>query len=173
MFGMDTQKNTTASPALSGAQFNIGIIDDDPIAALSMRHRLNLKFPECTVNTYLEPIVTPMLDIYFVDNDFNGQAMATALLREIRELNPNALVVVMSSTLDNETLQKLMNGGCNAVYDKARPHDGEAVFDVIANYMQVLTQIRKSQTRNPFGRAITSLSELLKQWNQRLSNAGL
>lgn len=170
---MNTPKSNSSRATISGAQIRIGIIDDDPVVALYMRRRLSMKFPESTVTTYSEPIVTPTLDIYFVDNDFNGQLMATALLSEIRKLNPNALVVAMSSTLDNETLQKLMNGGCNAVYDKNHPHDGEAVFEVVANYVQVLTQVRKGQTRNPFGRAVTSLSELLKQWNQRLSKAGL
>lgn len=162
-----------SAPSRPSAQIKIGIIDDDPIAASFMAARLNLKFPESTVNSYSEPIVPPMLDVYFVDNEFNGQRMATKLLREIREMNPHALVVAMSSTLENETLQELINGGCNAVYDKNRPQDSQAIFEVIANYIQVLKQIRSSPTRRPFSGVVLSLRQLLQEWNQRLSKAGL
>lgn len=170
---MNTLKNTSSREKLSIAEVNIGIIDDDPIAALYMHRRLTMNFPESNVSTYLEPDIKQELDIYFVDNDFNGHPMAATLLQEIRKLNPNALVVAMSSTLDNQTLQKLMNGGCNAVYDKTRPHEGEAVFEVVSNYMRVMEQTRKGQTCNRFSRAASSLCELLRQWNQRLSSAGL
>lgn len=162
-----------SAPSRPSTKIKIGIIDDDPIAASFMAARLKLKFPESTVSSYAEPVVTPMLDVYFVDNDFNGQRMATTLLREIREVNPHALVVAMSSTLENETLQELMNGGCNAVYDKKRPQDGEAMFEVVGNYLQVLKQIRSNQTRRPFSGAVLSLHQLLQEWNQRLSKAGL
>jgi DNA-binding NarL/FixJ family response regulator len=147
----------------------IGIIDDDPIAAGCMRTRLLQKFSQCSVTVYDEPIVTPMLDIYFVDNDFNGQRMATQLLREIRELNPNALVVAMSSTLEQSTLLALMNGGCNAVYDKNKPHECDAMFEVIENYLSVLQQLRVGHTRNPFRSVVLSLRELVHEWNNRLN----
>ena len=150
-----------------------GIIDDDPVAANCMSARLKLKYPDIAISIYSEPVVTPTLDVYFVDNNFNGQYMATKLLQEIRELNPNALVIAMSSSLNNETLQKLMNGGCNAVYDKNRPHESKAVFDVINNYLNVLNQVRGEAKRSPFGGAVQSLRELLKEWNARLSKAGV
>ena len=159
----------TTSPS---SQPNIGIIDDDPIAATVMRARLKIQFPNCQIRIYDQPVVDPQLDVYFVDNDFNGSALATELLGEIRALNPNALVIAMSATLGNETLQKLMNGGCNAVYDKNQPSNGEPVFEVIGNYLEVLNRLKNSPTRSPFSGVVTSLRDLLHEWNQRLRHAG-
>ncbi|MFT5825809.1 MAG: DNA-binding NarL/FixJ family response regulator, partial [Yoonia sp.] len=163
------KKNAPAQVRSTDHTPRIGIIDDDPIAAGSMRARLLQKFSQCSVTVYDQPIVTPMLDVYCVDNDFNGQPMATTLLREIREQNPNALVVAMSSTLEQPTLLALMNGGCNAVYDKNKPHDCDAAFEVIANYLAVLQRLREGHTRTPFSGAVLSLRELLHEWNNRLS----
>lgn len=153
--------------------YQIGIIDDDPIAANFMRARLKNNFPTTSIAVSTDPVIPPMLDVYFVDNDFGGQALATALLQEIRELYPNSLVVVMSSTLEKEMLQNLMNGGCNAVYDKNRPDQSESVFEVVRNYLQVLEQVRASHMQNSFAAAFIALRELLHEWNQRLSKVGL
>jgi DNA-binding NarL/FixJ family response regulator len=170
---MRLQKNAPTQVSSKDHTARIGIIDDDPIAAGCMRARLLQKFSPCSVTVYDEPVVTPTLDVYFVDNDFNGQRMATQLLREIRELNPNALVVAMSSTLEQPTLLALMNGGCNAVYDKNQPHDCDAVFEVIENYLSVLQRLRAGHTRNPFSGVVLSLRELLHEWNSRLSKNSL
>ena len=166
-------RSKNAPKTSSGIKARIGIIDDDPIAATVMRARLRIQFPECTITIYDKPVVEPQLDVYFVDNDFNGSRLATQLLKEIRSLNPNALVVAMSSTLENDTLQELMNGGCNAVYDKNQPGNGEPVFQVIGNYLDVLNRLRTSQTRTPFSGVVVSLRDLLYEWNQRLRRAGL
>ncbi len=166
---MPLSQNAPSSVSSTDHTARIGIIDDDPIAAGCMRARLQQSFPRTSVTIYNQPVVTPTLDIYFVDNDFDGKCMATTLLHEIRELNPNALVVAMSATLEQPTLLELMNGGCNAVYDKNHPHDCGAVFEVIENYLSVLERLRASHTRNPFGGVVLSLRELLHEWNIRLS----
>lgn len=149
----------------------IGIIDDDPIASICMSARLQTKFPKCTIDVYREPEVVPMLDAYFVDNDFNGQEMAINLLKGIRQQNPNALVIVMSSKLCNKTLKELMNGGCNAVYDKKNPQESEIVFEVLENYLQVVTSLKQSDPKKPLGGILVSIKELLHEWNARLNKA--
>ncbi|MGB0258145.1 MAG: hypothetical protein ACPGES_05810 [Coraliomargarita sp.] len=150
----------------------VGIIDDDPIAATVMRARLRILFPECSITIYDKPVVEPHLDVYFVDNDFGGNALATELLREIRKLNPDALVVAMSATLRSHTLKDLMNGGCNAVYDKNQSNTGDPVFEVMANYLKALSQTRSTHTRTPFTETVLSVRDLLHKWNQRLRRAG-
>lgn len=166
-----TPKNNAAANSFRITP-QIGIIDDDPIAATVMRARLRIQFPECSITIYDKPVVEPHLDVYFVDNDFDGSALATELLSEIRKLNPNALVVAMSATLESDTLKALINGGCNAVYDKNQPRNGEPVFEVIGNYFDVLDRLRTAQTHSPFGRVVISLRDLLHEWNQRLRHAG-
>ena len=47
-----------------------------PVAANCMSARLKL---DIAISIYSEPVVTPMLDVYFVDN--NGHYMATSCFR--------------------------------------------------------------------------------------------
>jgi DNA-binding NarL/FixJ family response regulator len=148
----------------------ISIIDDDPIASAVMKTRLANHFPNSSIETSKEPVITPNHDIYFVDNDFDGTSLATVLLRQIRELNPNALVVAMSSTLDQTELEALINGGCNAVYNKNRPAQSKEVFEVIENYIQVVQKQLQSTNGKPIRGIIHSLQDLMEQWNRRLAN---
>ena len=147
---------------------HISIIDDDPIASAVMKTRLTNQFPNSEIKTSKEPIVMPDCDVYFVDNDFGGKSLANVLLRQIRELNPNALVVAMSSTLDQDELEALINGGCNAIYNKNRAAQSKEVFEVVENYMNALK--KQASNRKPIRGIIHSIHDLIEQWNRRLSN---
>lgn len=147
----------------------IGIIDDDPVVSTFMQALLRRQFPECNVQVIHEPKAPPLLDVYFVDNDFEGRPMATILLTEIRKTNPNAMVVAMSACLEERTLRELMNGGCNAVYDKNHPEDSDTVFEVVRNYLHTLEQVGiKRSPRLAITKTVSSIRDLLSEWNQRL-----
>ena len=145
------------------------IIDDDPIVSKVMEARLLAQFPHCEVTSTTQPVVAPDQHIYFVDNDFGGTKLATHLLRQIRELNPNALVIAMSSSLDLASLEELMNGGCNAIYNKSCPSQAKEVFEVIDNYTNIIKNTHSLNNGTPLRGIIHSLQALIKQWNQRLS----
>ena len=147
----------------------IGIIDDDSIVTAIMGARLRSHFPKCSVEIINEPKVPPMLDIYFVDNDFGGEFLATQILTDIRRLNPEALVVAISGSLKERTLRDLMNGGCNAVYDKNHPEDLAAIFQILQNYLGALAANHDARgSRSPFADTVESIRALLSEWNQRL-----
>ncbi|MFQ3224704.1 MAG: DNA-binding NarL/FixJ family response regulator [Lentimonas sp.] len=139
---------------------HIGIIDSDRFAATVMRARLRMRFPGSDITIYKAPVLDRRLDVYFVDYDFHGSPRATQLLAQIRKMNPNALVVAMSSTLDNDTLKNVMDGGCDAFYDKNKPVNSEPVFEVIGNYLNVLNRPRSRQIRSPFTGTLNSFRKV-------------
>ena len=145
------------------------IIDDDPVIGNVMRARLTAHFPDCEITHTTEPVVAPNYHVYLVDNDFAGERLATHLLRQIRELNPNALVIAMSSSLDQKALEQLMNGGCNAIYNKASQSQAKEIFEVIENYLAIIKNRHLLDTEKPLRGVIQSLQGLIKQWNQRLT----
>ena len=148
----------------------MAILDDDPIVSKVMRVHLLNSFPEATVEVYNDPVVEPGFDIYFLDNDFNGRQLGLKLLRDIRRISPHALVVALSNTLDLETVTKLTNGGCNAVYNKRFPQNSDDARDVIRNYLAVLAQMRSRKNGFSMADMIHSMKRLLGEWNQRLSD---
>lgn len=145
------------------------IIDDDPIVSSVMKARISARFPDCEITTTTQPVVAPDQHVYLIDNDFSGTRMAIHLLRQIRELNPNALVIAMSSSLDQQVLAELMNGGCNAVYDKSSKSQAKDIFAVIENYLNIVKNRHSIDNAAPLRGIIHSLQGLIKQWNQRLS----
>lgn len=151
-------------------EYNVAIIDDDQFVASIMRTALLLRFNNLKIDCYAEPVVMPMMDIYFIDNDFEGSKLAKKLLLNIRETNPNALVIVMSSTVDLETLEDLVNGGVNAIWDKRvdEIEQNENVFNVIKNYITIVDKARHDSEKN-FNNPFNSIRALLEQWNRRLS----
>jgi DNA-binding NarL/FixJ family response regulator len=159
------QKKDT--PAEFKARFCI--IDDDPIVSSVMKARLSAQFPDSIITSTTDPVVAPDHHVYLVDNDFGGTRLAVHLLRQIRELNPNALVIAMSSSLDQDALESLMNGGCNAIYNKSCPNQAKEVFEVIENYTNIIKNKHSLDHRAPLRGILHSLQALIKQWNQRLA----
>ena len=161
------KKNMQDSPPTFTPKFYI--IDDDPIVSKVMKKRILAKFPDSEVITTTEPVVAPDKHIYLVDNDFSGDRMAVHLLRQIRELNPNALVIAMSSSLDQKALEELMNGGCNAVYNKSNQAQADEIFAVIDNYVNIISNQHTLVNARPLAGILQSLQNLIQQWNKRLS----
>ena len=168
---MTTQvNNSQSSAAETSTSPKLCIIDDDPIFTAVLKARLQNQFPDLSIETESDPVISPGYDIYFIDNDFNGDSLISVLLRQIRELNPNALVVASSNTLDAEKLVELMNGGCNAAYEKSAPEGCAEVFSVIENYLSVLKRQLSLNNGKPLQGLVQSLQSLLREWNRRLSH---
>ena len=92
------------------------IVDDDTIVTTVIQAHLQKHFPHATIKAVNAPIIEPGHDVYFIDNDFGGLHLATSLIMQIREIEPQALVLALSTTLSLHSLRKLVNQGCNAVY---------------------------------------------------------
>ena len=144
------------------------VVDDDPIASAVIRKQLELAFPHATVHIKNEPIIIPGYHVYLLDNDFDGKYMAGNLVREARTIEPSSLIVALSTTLDLQTLNQMVNDGCNAVFDKQNPEDSLQAKQVITNYISILQEASSLQNQSSVSRLIVSVGRLLGAWNQRL-----
>jgi len=147
------------------------ILDDDQIVATVMHRHLGTCFPNAIIEISTEALALPNYDIYFIDNDFGGKQLAFTLLNQIREISPFALVVAMSNTLDLRVMKELVNGGCNAVYDKRFPEQSNAAREVIQNYISIVEEKSSRSNQNTLIEVIRSIKTLLWQWNKRLEKS--
>ena len=144
------------------------VIDDDAIVTKIVQRHLQTEFPQAEVETCGEPVVHPGYDVYFVDNNFNGQEMALNLLRQVRALEPQALVVALSNTLDLNLVSNLVNNGCNVIYDKANIKGATEARKVITNYLSVCEDYYQNPNKRSTKSILSSIKQLLNEWNQRL-----
>lgn len=146
------------------------IIDDDRVVTTVFKAHLSTHYPEAQIDTINQAKAVPSYDVYFIDNDFEGEHLAYDLIKAIRQIEPQALIVTLSRTIDLNTLRKLLNLGCNAAYSKQDPNQSADARDVISNYLSILEKQRCSpQPRRAFADTISSLFGLLEEWNKRLS----
>ena len=134
------------------------IIDDDPIVSMYMRARVQNRHKEILIYTQHEPVIIPGMDIYIIDNQFDGEELAPDLVAEIRKTCPNALIIVMSATLTYDLLSSVLNNGCNGIYDKNKPKGNIDVFEMIRSYIESLEHERevKRIQRNSFVQKLLS-----------------
>lgn len=146
------------------------VIDDDRIVTTVFKAHLQSFFPDAQIDAVNQPTAVPSYDVYFIDNDFDGTHMACDLIKDIRQVEPQALIVALSRTVNLDTLQRLMNLGCNAIYSKQDPVQSEEAREVIANYLSIIAkQKAEPERRNAFSTTISSLFDLLAEWNKRLA----
>lgn len=151
----------------------VGIIDDDSTAAALMRARIQLRFPACRVSIFTKPIAPPPdLDIYFVDNNFDGQLMALGLLKEIRSVNPVAPVIIVSEGLDPASMRELGRSGCDAFYDKNEPRKSEAAFDVVEHYIKRHHMVQPAIPEKAIRQDKSFFRHLLHQWTGKSRHVG-
>lgn len=148
-------------------KYQVAIIDDDAVLCNVVQAVLKSNFDNINVTIFNNPVVVPSLDIYFIDNQFDGESVIMELVNKIRDMNPNALIIAMSGTLDYETLEILMNNGCNAVWNKSWNKGREDVINIIKEYMDTLERANEEYCKGVKG-TFKSLADLLSQWNDRL-----
>lgn len=141
------------------------VIDDDQDAAEWLVYQLQTRFPEMQTELRLSPNVTGDFNIYFIDNDFHGTSLAGLLAETVRAQHPQALIVAFSARLDNPTLKRLVNAGCDGAFDKSSPQDVGRMIDIVAAYSQ---RPGSESVSGGFLSAVRSIRDLLREWNRRL-----
>lgn len=141
------------------------ILDDDSWYARGFKARLQSRFPSVVMEIRTEPDISGDFDIYFIDNDFGGASLAGDLVRQIRCINPGGLVVALSSTLDTHTLKDLLNHQCDFASDKTSAEDLERLFQVVQAFLARRSRVA---ARSGTAEMITSIADLLREWNARL-----
>jgi DNA-binding NarL/FixJ family response regulator len=114
----------------------------------------------------LKPDPKGNFDIFFVDNDFQGEPVASKLVSYIRKNHPGSLIVAFSATLDNSTLKELIEAGCNGAYDKSQDRDLKKLHTLVDTYLNQVYQ--KSNAKFHFIDTLKSITLLIHEWNKRL-----
>ena len=146
------------------------ILDDDPIMLNLISLRLKKRFPELRVDTQLQPRAIGAYDIYILDNDFHGRALAAELAEQIKQAQPDSLVVALSGTLCATTLKRLLNCGCDGAFDKGSPSDIRQLTGVIQAYLEEIGNPPVAE-RNPGAGVLQTaqaIAGLIRDWNRRL-----
>jgi DNA-binding NarL/FixJ family response regulator len=146
------------------------LLDDDPFFAAGFRRRFRLAFPDVVLETRTEPRVEGNFDLYFLDNEFEGEVMAERLLNEVRVVSPDAVVIAVSASLDAAVLKSLLNLGCNGACDKSKASDLDEMFRMLR---RIISHRQLEQSRRSSGglmSAIRSITDLLREWNARLDS---
>lgn len=145
------------------------ILDDDPWIGELLKAHLERARPAIAAELRAEPDCTGRFDLYFVDNRFGGESLATDLVHEIRRDNPEALIVVFSGKLDRPDLIDLVRADCDLVCEKDAP-------DALANMLQDVQRLlrtprRAKHRRRSLGGTVRGLADLVYQLNSKLSRA--
>lgn len=151
--------------------FRALIVDDDPDAIQYISYVLRREIPELELTCRLTADVSGVFDVYLLDNDFAGRRIAGQLTEEIRLVNPNALILAFSASLDLATLKGLLNAGCDAVADKSEATEQALLVELIQRYIEsiVVSRARKPARTGTLG----SVIELLREWNKRYEDSKL
>jgi|GEM_PF-1315244 len=165
----DHSESKSISKTKKAFQPKFLIMDDDTVVTSVFKAHLGAHFPWVKIHVSNQPIAEPGYDVYFIDNNFDGKHLAAILIDQIRQLEPQALIVTLSATLDLNALRQLVNLGCNAVYSKQAPIESSDARRVIGNYLGIIDrQLTDSENRNSFSDTVSSLFQLLDAWNRRL-----
>lgn len=156
------------SEAMSQQQTRALILDDDRWIGELLRAQLQRSRPSIEAVLRTEPDCSGEFDIYFVDNCFCGQGLATELVHEIRRDHPNALIVVFSGKLDRPDLINLIRADCDLVCEKHAPN---ALASMLRDVQRLLLAPRRTKhRRRSLGGTIRGLADLIYQLNSKLNN---
>lgn len=148
------------------------LIDDDPDSIAILKHVLRQRFPELTIEGRTQPDTSGSFDIYFVDNDFDGQALAGDLAESIRSCQPHALIIAFSARLDTTALKRLISAGCDWACDKSEPEEVLQMLNVVNAYFEIRDSLRREKPHlNGVVPTMRAIADLIRQWNQRLDRS--
>ncbi|MHC4389686.1 MAG: hypothetical protein ACYTFT_00045 [Planctomycetota bacterium] len=144
------------------------LLDDHEGTRRVLALRLRDAFPDLVIEERSIPDGSGRFDLYFIDNRFGDQLVASRLAANIREQNPDAFVVAFSSYLDRVTLKELIHAGCDGACDKGKPEDLDALIELTARHLEARKAKPKERVRRGFVPTLRALRDLLHAWNSRL-----
>ncbi|MHC5114570.1 MAG: hypothetical protein ACYTGP_09105 [Planctomycetota bacterium] len=145
------------------------VVDDDIWSLRLMKGLLSECFPDLQVHTRETPDCHGSYDLYFIDNDFNGECVACELAAGIRRDHPDALIIAYSANLDATTLKALINAGCNGACDKSNPADIPRAMEIVRAFIESRLMAEDRPPPGGLIRTIRSVRDLLSEWNGRLA----
>jgi DNA-binding NtrC family response regulator len=147
-------------------KYQVAIIDDDRMVCDLVKAVLKANFENINVTVFNKPVIVSDVDIYFIDNQFSDGCFIIDLLNDVREVNPHALVIAMSGTLEIDVVEKLMKNGCDAIWNKNWNKGREDVLNIIKEYMLAdeMNKLRSTiEIKNIFHNMSDKLYKILKK----------
>ena len=83
-------------------------------------------------------------DVIFVDIIMDGMD-GIALSRQIREINPNQIIIVISASNDIEKISESIEVGVNSFIQK--PIDTKKIIELLGNVVSMITKKKKVETK--------------------------
>jgi uncharacterized protein involved in exopolysaccharide biosynthesis/MinD-like ATPase involved in chromosome partitioning or flagellar assembly len=155
---------------LKMTETRIAIIDDDPFVVAHVREAFGQRLPGVTVEGIAEPVAPAGFDVYVVDQEFDGEARGKEVVRRIRAVAPDSLVLAYSAYLDREFLRGLLREGCAGAFDKGSLEELDAMIGIVADHLAA--ERRPGGAMRGFGETVRAISSLVREWNLRLARNG-
>lgn len=148
----------------------IAIIDDDPFVIEHLLKDLGDKFPQAEVVGIRNPIAPAGFDVYIIDREFDHESFGHELVRRVKKVAPNSLVIAYSAFLDRNFLRSLVLENCEGAFDKGSLEELEKMTVFIGRYLEGgLTE--NTGAMSSLG-TIRTIFDLVREWNTRLSRNG-
>jgi hypothetical protein len=126
--------------------------------------------PKAEIVGISNPIAPLGYNVYIVDREFGEDSCGQELVRRIKKVSPNSLVVAYSAFLDRDFLRDLVLQDCEGAFDKGSLEELEKMTALIKEFLE--TGQNPNSTSGPRDGTIRSILNLLREWNTRLSRNG-
>ena len=148
----------------------IAIIDDDPFVVAHLSETLTSRLADVHVVGVAEPVAPAGFDVYVVDNEFEGDSRGQDIIRRIRKISPQSLILAYSAYLDRKFLRALLRQGCEGAFDKGSLEELEAMINIIELHLD-MKNADPDKIRG-LGNTVRAISGLVHEWNVRLASNG-
>jgi len=150
--------------------FRIAIIDDDPFVIKHLSAHLDEVLPDVETVGISNPIAPLGFNVYIVDREFGDDSCGQELVKRIKIVSPDSLVIAYSAFLDRDFLRNLVLQSCEGAFDKGSLEELEKMVSLIRDYIE--TGLHPSNAAMSGQGTIKSILNLLREWNIRLSRNG-
>jgi DNA-binding NarL/FixJ family response regulator len=144
-------------------------LDDDPHYSGMLALKIRQQFPELMISSCERGDVSAGYDIYVLDNDFAGEKCGAGLAEQVRTIQPDALVIVLSGTLELDLVKRLVNCHAAGVFDKSEAADLERMVTLVEQFLMKQATKPASTRRPSLKNTLSGINTLLAEWNERLA----
>lgn len=148
----------------------IAIIDDDPFVLKHLTHTFSQRLPDVETVGLSDPIAPAGYDVYIIDREFADQSRGLELIKRVKRLAPNSLVIAYSAFLDRDYLRSLILEHCEGAFDKGSLEELEKMIKLIEGHLEEAHTgaAARVSSRN----TVRSIIELVREWNIRIAQNG-
>ena len=155
---------------MTNDQPRIAIVDDDPFVATHLKDAISERLPDAEVVGVTNPVAPIGFDVYIVDKEFGDDDHGFELVRRVKAIAPESLVIAYSAFLDRDFLRNLLSAECDGAFDKGSLEQLDDMLSLIAGYLE--TRPGREGARRRLTDTLVSIADLVREWNVRLAVSG-